>query len=55
MAQFASAALACSARIPALGLAGRVGRDLTQWLHPAASEYVLERASREIRTLCAGR
>lgn len=54
MAAFASAAVAGSARIPALGLAGRVGNDLSQWLHPAASEYVMDRASQEIRALCAG-
>lgn len=54
MAQFASSALALSPRIPALELAGRIGNDLTQWLHPAASAYLLERASQEIFTMCEG-
>jgi glycosyltransferase involved in cell wall biosynthesis len=52
---FASLALELSPRIPALELAGRVGSDLAQWLHPAASAYLLERASREIFTMCEGK
>lgn len=55
MAQFASSVLAHAPRIPALQLAGRIGQDLTQWLHPGASAYVLERASREIFTMVEGK
>jgi len=54
MLQFASSALELAPRIPALQLARRIGNDLTQWLHPAASGYLLERASQEIFTLCGG-
>ncbi len=50
MAQFASEALQASAQASALSLARRVGNDLTKWLHPDASQYLLERASREIYT-----
>jgi len=52
LAQFASDALAGSPRIPALHLAGRIGNDLSPWLHPAASGYLLDRASQEIFTMC---
>jgi len=54
LTQFAAAALELSPRVSALELAGRVGGDLTQWLHPAASGYLLERASREILAICEG-
>lgn len=55
MAQFASSALESAPRIPALQLAGTVGRDLSQWLHPGASAYLLERASQEIFAMFKGK
>jgi glycosyltransferase involved in cell wall biosynthesis len=54
MLQFASEALNCAARVPALALAQRVGSDLSEWLHPSASQYLLDRASRAITTLVEG-
>jgi glycosyltransferase involved in cell wall biosynthesis len=55
MMRFASEALQVSTRVPALSLAQRVGSDLSVWLHPGASRYVLERASDEIFTVFEGR
>jgi glycosyltransferase involved in cell wall biosynthesis len=54
MTQFAAQALEEAARVPALALAQRVGHDLSQWLHPATSEYLLDRASQAIRQLVEG-
>lgn len=54
MTRFATEALRSSSRIPALTLAARVGGDLTDWLHPGAGSYLLERASEEIFTLLEG-
>jgi glycosyltransferase involved in cell wall biosynthesis len=53
--RFASTALDFSPRIPALDLAGRIGNDLKQWLPPDAGAYLLERASQQIFTMCAGK
>jgi len=50
MTRFAAEALGLSPRVSALALAGRIGRDLTEWLPAAASPYLLERASKEICT-----
>ena len=55
MARFATEALRRSPQVPALALAGRIGSDLSTWLHPAASAYLLDRASREIAALCEDR
>ena len=55
LAQFASACLETSPRVSVLQLAGRIGSDLSQWLHPAASDYLLERASQEIYALSEGK
>jgi glycosyltransferase involved in cell wall biosynthesis len=55
MVQFASSAVALSPRVPVLELAGKIGHDLRQWLHPAASDYLLERASQELFTMCVGK
>jgi glycosyltransferase involved in cell wall biosynthesis len=55
MARFASAALRLSPRAPALALARRIGSDLTEWLHPAAGPYLLDRASREICKVFEGK
>jgi len=54
LADFASSVRARAPRIPAMQLAGRIGRDLAQWLHPDASAYLLERASQEIFTMAEG-
>jgi glycosyltransferase involved in cell wall biosynthesis len=51
MTQFAADALESAARVPALALAQTVGRDLSAWLDPAASQYLLERASQAIAKL----
>jgi len=51
MTQFATIVLRRSSRVPALALAGRIGNDLSVWLHPAASSYLLDRASQEIVTI----
>lgn len=51
LAEFAATAIGFAPRLAALDLAGRVGQDLTQWLHPAAGEYLLDRSSREIGVL----
>jgi glycosyltransferase involved in cell wall biosynthesis len=53
--EFASRALDRAPRIPALELAGRIGNDLAQWLHPAASAHLLERVSQEVFTMCEGK
>jgi glycosyltransferase involved in cell wall biosynthesis len=55
MTQFAAMALRRSPLVPAMGLAGRVGNDLSAWLHPAASAYLLDRASQEIVTIWPGK
>lgn len=55
LAQFASACLETSPRESALQLAGRIGSDLSQWVHPAGSDYLLERASQEIYALSEGK
>jgi glycosyltransferase involved in cell wall biosynthesis len=52
MAQFTTEVFERSPRVPALALAGRVGSDLSTWLHPAASACLLDRASQEIAALC---
>lgn len=54
MTEFASSMLELSPRVTALELAGRIGSDLTEWLHPAASAYLLGRASQEICAMCEG-
>lgn len=54
MAQFASTALASAPHLSALELARGIGDDLSQWLHPAASSYLVERVSREICALAEG-
>lgn len=51
MTQFATIVLRRSPLVPALALAGRIGNDLSAWLHPAASSYLLDRASQEIVTI----
>ena len=51
LAQFATEVLLRSPLAPALELAGRIGSDLSAWLHPAASAYLLDRASKEIATI----
>ena len=55
MTQFAAMALRRSPLVTALALAGRVGNDLSAWLHPAASAYLLDRASQEIVTIWPGK
>jgi glycosyltransferase involved in cell wall biosynthesis len=55
MTQFATKVLCRLPLVPALALAGRIGDDLSAWLHPAASSYLLDRASREIVTICRGK
>jgi glycosyltransferase involved in cell wall biosynthesis len=55
VAQFATEVLRESARVPALALAGRIGTDLSAWLHPAASAYMLDRASQEIAAIWPGK
>jgi len=55
MTQFAAMALRRSPLVPALALAGRIGNDLSAWLHPAASAYLLDRASQEIVTIWPGK
>lgn len=55
MTQFAAVALRRSPLVPAMALAGRVGNDLSAWLHPAASAYLLDRASQEIVTIWPGK
>lgn len=55
MIQFATDCLRQSPRAAALSLAGRVGNDLSGWLHAPASAYLLDRASQEIATLCEGK
>ena len=54
LTQFAGEAMRAAPHVPALALAHRVGSDLTAWLHPAASGYLLERASREIHAAFEG-
>ena len=54
MVAFASEALDHAPRVPALSLAQRVGSDLSEWLHPSASQYVLDRASGAITMLVEG-
>jgi glycosyltransferase involved in cell wall biosynthesis len=44
-------ALRFSPRLSALMLANRVGADMRAWLHPVASAYLLEMASKEIGAL----
>jgi glycosyltransferase involved in cell wall biosynthesis len=55
LTRFASSALSFAPRISALELAGRVGSDLRQWLHPASGAHLIERASQEIFTMCEGK
>ena len=55
MTQFAAMALLRAPLVTALTLAGRVGNDLSAWLHPAASAYLLDRASQEIATIWPGK
>ena len=55
LTRFAAEALRLSPRVPALALARRVGSDLTEWLPPAMSPYLLERASKEIYTIFEAR
>jgi glycosyltransferase involved in cell wall biosynthesis len=54
LTRFSASTLELAHRIPALELAGRVGSDLTEWLHPAAGAYLLERASQAICEMCEG-
>ncbi|MGA3039227.1 MAG: glycosyltransferase family 4 protein [Bryobacteraceae bacterium] len=51
LVQFANTVWHRAPVVPALDLAARIGRDLSAWLHPAASAYLLDRASREIASL----
>jgi glycosyltransferase involved in cell wall biosynthesis len=51
LVQFASAALEQAPRAVARELARKTGADLSAWLHPAASAYLLDRASQEIAAL----
>lgn len=53
--QFAITVLHRSPLMPALALAGRIGNDLSAWLHPAASAYLLDRASQEIVNIWRGK
>jgi glycosyltransferase involved in cell wall biosynthesis len=55
LTKFATKVLRRQSRVPALALAGRIGSDLTAWLHPAAGAYLLDRASREIVTIWPGK
>jgi glycosyltransferase involved in cell wall biosynthesis len=55
LTRFAAEALRFSPQVPALTLAARIGSDLTDWLHPAAGDYVLEHASQEIFTMLSGK
>ena len=55
MAQFATMVLRRSPVVSALALAGRIGNDLSAWLHPVASSYLLDRASREIVAIWQGK
>ena len=55
MTQFATMVLRQAPLVTALALAGRVGNDLSAWLHPAASAYLLDRASQEIVTIWPGK
>ena len=55
MTRFAAEALGLSPRVSALALARKIGSDLTEWLPAASSSYLLERASKEIYTIFAGR
>lgn len=48
---FASTCLDQTAHVAALRLAGKIGCDLFQWLHPAGSEHLLEQASSGIATM----
>lgn len=52
IAQFAAQGLCQSPRVAAVALAGRIGSDLSAWLHPEAGAYLLDRASQEIVKLC---
>ncbi|HUK18808.1 MAG TPA: glycosyltransferase family 4 protein [Bryobacteraceae bacterium] len=48
LTQFASAAPGLASRAAALALAGRVGGELTAWLHPATSSALIAQVSAEI-------
>jgi glycosyltransferase involved in cell wall biosynthesis len=54
MTQFITVALRRAPLMPALALAARIGDDLSAWLQPAVSGYLVERASREIFAMCKG-
>jgi glycosyltransferase involved in cell wall biosynthesis len=55
MTRFATQVLRRQPLLPALAVAGRVGNDLSTWLHPAASAYLLDRASQAIATMWSGK
>ena len=55
MVQFGTTALCRAPLVSSLALARRIGNDLSAWLHPAASAYLLDRASREIATIWQGK
>ena len=53
--QFVNLALRRSPRAPALGLAARIGTDMSTWLHPGASAHLLDRAGKEIVKMWPGK
>jgi glycosyltransferase involved in cell wall biosynthesis len=55
LVNFATKVLRRQPLAAALALAGRIGGDLSTWLHPAASAYLMDRASQEIVTTWRGK
>ncbi|HLY17770.1 MAG TPA: glycosyltransferase family 4 protein [Bryobacteraceae bacterium] len=54
LTRFASEVLPLAPGVPALALARKIGTDMTDWLHPVAGSYLLDRASREICRVFGG-